>query len=743
MRDSKLGLQQKPIRIWILIISVAVVFKFSGGSKVAAEVAESVRVTANFGATQPLPPKGRIELHTSRPLLETEGRLAIVIGEMDVTSLCVVSGNDVIYTPKPFPLPLGQTSVIVYLVSAQNEWMEIARLPLLVEEPKVVPVTSRTSSESVSPPAGVAASTTVAPAPQTPKTPSPFQFIPSISVNVKSQSTALFFPDSSRPERLNFTDIAVQATLQGNYQNKEVSIQNQFDLAGSSVQNEALRFGQLGADAPQFDLSAYSMQYQLYRAKLRLGNVSFGSHRELINSFSSRGISLTVPITKRFDIGGAIMNGTSIVGYDNFFGMNRSRHRISSATLGVELLQKRPGGFRIELSALNGSLLPLNSFNQGLVSDAEKSKGASIRVVGSDTSQRLHFDGGFSRSRFTNPADPLLYQQRNVIPVKAVWRNARYLEVAYDLLRSYKLAKNKPLSLNLAYRHERVDPLYRSVAAFSQADHLNNQFDLAGTLGTINFASNYTRSNDNLNGIKSILQTLSRRSAFNIAAAATSLFGHESSSRWNPRLSYNFDRIHQYAAFVPINGDFVSSTQIPDQVSLGQGFAAEWQLSSKVRAGYRFNYSFQDNRQAGRERSDLLNENNAATVGLNLIKNLDLSFDLGAERASSFQQDTINNTFRVGTSVTWRMTSKMAWALNASTTGAGDRANTSHRRDADLDIQYTWRFLNTEKDRWRKMQGQFFVRYANRYGSSRDFLFGFNTLNKLQTFNAGLSFTFF
>jgi hypothetical protein len=489
MRYSKFRFHRKPMRLFILIISLAVVFTFRGGSKVTAAVDESVRINANFVANQPVSPKGRLELHTSRPLLETEGRLAVMIGDTDVTALCVISGNDVTYDPKALPLPTGETNVLVYLVSRENEWSEVARLPLLVEEPKVIPVTPGPSSGTLSPPSGVAAATTVGPATQTPKTPSPFQFIPNISLNVKSQSTALYFPDSTRPDRLNFTDIALQATFQGNYQNKVVSIQNQFDMAGSSVQNEALRFGQLGADAPQFDLSAYSMLYQLYGAKLRLGNVSFGSNRELINSFSSRGISLAIPITKRFDISGAIMNGTSVVGYDNFFGFSRSTHRISSATLGIEVLDKRPGGFRVELSGLNGSLLPLSSFNQGLVSDAEKSKGASIRVVGSDTSQRLHFDGGFSRSRFTNPSDPLLSQGTDIVPVKAVWRNARYLELSYDLLRGYKLAKNQSLSLNLAYHHERVDPLYRSVAAFNQADHLNNQFDLSGSLGSITFAS--------------------------------------------------------------------------------------------------------------------------------------------------------------------------------------------------------------------------------------------------------------
>ena len=729
------------------IICVAVVLLHNNDPALSAEPDELIHVNANFGANQPLQPRGRIELHTSRPLLESEGSFAIVVGDTDVTSLCVISGREIVYTPKPLPLPFGETSVIVYLVSAQNEWTEVSRLPLFVEEPKITPVhtTNGANGTAGSSPGVAAASSSAVAAPptQTSQSPSPFQFIPSVSVNAKAQSTALFFPQSSRPDRINFTDIAVQMNLQGNYQNHVVSIQNQFDFAGSSVENEALRFGQLGSQAPQFDLSAYTMQYQIYKSKLRLGNVSFGSNRHLINSFTSRGISLTVPITKRFDISGALMNGTSIVGYDNFFGLDRKRHRVYSATLGVEVFQKRPGGFRIEVSGLNGSLLPLSSFNQGLVSDAEKSKGGSIRLVGSDKSQRLRFDGGFSRSRFTNPGDPLLYQGRNVIPVRPVWRNARYLDLNYDLLRSYKLTEQHPLNLSVGYRHERVDPLYKSVVAFSQADHLNNQLDLTGTFGTINFAANYTRGNDNLNGIRSILQTASRRSAFNVSAAGASFWGQQSSSRWNPRISYSLDRLHQYGAFVPINGDFVSSTQIPDQASLNQSFSSDWQITSKIRAGYRFNYSFQDNRQAGRERSDLLNETNAVTIGLEVIKDLDLNLDIGADRASSFQQDSINNTFRVGTNITWRMTPSMAWALNASTTGSGDRANTSHRRDANLDVQYTWRFLNSEKNRWRKMQGQFFIRYANRYGSNRDLVFGFNTLNKLQTFNAGLNLTFF
>jgi hypothetical protein len=600
---------------------------------------QGLHVTANFSGQAPVPAGSVLELELSRPLLTDEGRLAVFIGDTDVTALCVIKERSVIYKPQVLPLPIGPTSVIIYLVSKPNLWTEVARLPLLVAEARPAEKTSvdgQNASAQLPHNASTGGSKK--------ETIHPFQFKPSVSVNIKSQSTALFFPASNKPDRLSFTDVAVQASLQGNYQQGGVSIQNQFDLAGSSVQNEALRFGELGKNAPQLDLSSYLMQYQFHQAKLSVGQVSFGSSRQLINGFSSRGLSLTIPINKRFDVSAAIMNGTSVVGFSNFFGLSRSKHQVMSGTLGIELIPERHGGLRIEVSGLKGSLLPLNSFNQGNVTDAEKSHGASIRVIGSDKSQRLRFEGGFARSSFTNPADPLLYQGRSVVAVRPVSRDARYLDFSYDLLRNYKLIEKRPFTLSFAYHHEKVDPLYRSVAASPQADRLNNQFDLTGSFGELIFAFDNTHAHDNLAGIRSILETLTHRSAFNLAAPAAFFFSRDAKpSKWLPRLAYTFDRVHQLAAFVPINGQF-SLSQLPNQISTNEGFSADWQFSSRVRLGYRFNYSFQDNRQLGRDRGDLLNEVNAVTFGLNPTRKLDLNFEVGTERASSFEQNTINST---------------------------------------------------------------------------------------------------
>src|SRR5947209_18702311 len=54
----------------------------------AAVQGEPLRVTANFSAQQAVTPTSQLELRTTRALNADEGRLAIFVGETDVTALC-------------------------------------------------------------------------------------------------------------------------------------------------------------------------------------------------------------------------------------------------------------------------------------------------------------------------------------------------------------------------------------------------------------------------------------------------------------------------------------------------------------------------------------------------------------------------------------------------------------------------------------------------------------------------------
>ncbi|PYS71935.1 MAG: hypothetical protein DMF69_08935, partial [Acidobacteria bacterium] len=435
---------------------------------------DTLSVTPAFNPTTPIKFDTPIELTLNRALKADEGLIAVMIGTSDVTSLFITNGTRLIYSPTLLPLPLGEQQIVVYLIGTDNAWRELNRIQIHVV--KEVPASNQTVTQqnetplvkvsAETPVDGATAipdngnATTSTPIQSTPSTAAPtdaiaetskptaspdqpgkgkfgfekWEWIPSLTLGIKSQPAQFNFPDSTRPtERATFADGTLQFSQRTEMNRGWFGAQTSFDFAGSSFQPEALRFGTLGKRAPQLDLSSYLIQLKLARAKVDIGHTSMGSSRHLISAFSSRGITVTLPITKRFDVSVGALNGTNVVGYGNFFGLARDKHQLQSVTLGVELLPARPGGLRLEFSGINSYIQALNNFSQGAVNDVERSRGGSVRLIATDKSGRLKFEGGFTRSQYRNPADPLLYQGTNTLAVPFLTRNARYAEVTIEV----------------------------------------------------------------------------------------------------------------------------------------------------------------------------------------------------------------------------------------------------------------------------------------------------------------------
>jgi hypothetical protein len=473
----------------------------------------------------------------------------------------------------------------------------------------------------------------------------------------------------------------------------------------------------------------------------------------LINAFSSRGVSASVPLGSHLDFSFAAMNGTSIVGWDNFIGLDRRKHQIVTGTIGLDFLRERPGGLRLEFATLSGSLLPLSHYNQGNINDAEQSRGLGVRFLASDRAQRFKLDGGITLSKFSNPRDPLLDQGNKTVDVREKTRNAHYVEIGYAMLKDIELTKTQKANLAFNYRHEQIDPLFRSVAAFVQPNKFQNQWEAVAGIGQISATYSHLRFNDNLDDIPSILKSLTRRNSLIIGAPLAAVFGDAAKpSPWLPRVGYTYDRLHQFGAFIPINADFnPSGAQVPDQIGINQSIMAEWQGPGRSRFGYRFNHSSQSNFGAKREDTKLYNMVNAFTLGLSPVTVLDLNLELSDENLNSLDingnkdKDRNDSTIRLGVNANWRMTSKMTFTgtvANALTGSVGDLSKTSRGRNTELDLQWSQRF-GLERAHLKKVQGQFFIRYANRFAKSRADLFLIHNLIKIQTFNTGMSFTFF
>src|SRR5262249_1917165 len=138
--------------------------------------------------------------------------------------------------------------------------------------------------------------------------------------------------------------------------------------------------------------------------------------------------------------------------------------------------------------------------------------------------------------------------------------------------------------------------------------------------------------------------------------------------------------------------------------------SSEWQVKT-YRFAYHFNHSLQDNRQKGRELADLSNFVNGFSVGLPALGRVDLTFDLNDESANNREKRRTDRTLRFVSNVNWRMTKQTLFTAAISTTGAGDLAGISHSRNLEADLQWSYKFL-LEKSHYRKLQGQFFIRYS-------------------------------
>ncbi len=693
----------------------------------AGNDAETISVNADFSGREVLPTEN-IALTFNREIKSNEGRVAVFIGDTDLTSLFVFNGQTAEYKPRFAPLPVGESVLTVYLVAPDGNWKTLAELPLKVKAEETAAV-ENTETQSQ---------------PETTTKKTSLEFTPNVSLNFKGQNQTLTFPRESAPERNPFTDLAGQGSFVLKVSRRGWNFGSQFDLAGSSFQQEALRFGELKEEAPQIDLSSFLIELSKGRFKVNFGHVSFGSNRHLINSFSSRGISVTIPAGKQNEISFAAMNGTSIVGFGNFPGITRRKHSLVSTTFAREFFEKRPAGLRVEFSVMRGSLLPLTNLNQGEVNDAEKSLGFGFKVIGSDTQQRLRWEFGITRSKFTNPPDPLLEQNQEVTPIREVWRTARYGEISFDFIRNAKIWSDRTLKLTGTFRHEEIEPLYRSIGVSTQADRHQNQFEVTATLGGMNFTYGNLRDRDNLNNLASILKTLNRRQNAIFAFPMNSFFTPSKPIKWLPQISYTYDFVHQFGAFLPVNGEFRDLSQVPDQKNFAHAFNAVWQFSEKFNIAYRYNRAFQDNRQPGREIADFRSAVNAFTVGTKPFKDLDLDFELSQERQKNFEQPRIDRTFRFGTKAVWRtpFLKNSVFNTNISTTLAGDTGNLNDARNLEFDVQWAYKFgFGTKK--YKKMEAQFFIRYANRYGDTFERVTFVNNFNKTQAFNFGLNFNVF
>ncbi len=665
----------------------------------ASEITVSPRWDAGgwLGRDQP------IELELSRAPEPGEGGIRVFLGTLDVTDLFRLEGSMLRSDPSVAPLPGGRHDLVVQLAASPESWQEIGRFPVAVLHPG--------GFERVN-------------------------VSPTVQVDGNGQVAEGHDPESNAPFRETFFDTTLRLGLRTEHGREGLTLTTEIETLGAARQQQALRFGEKGEDAPKLDLARYRVRMETPTFTVEAGHVFVGAQPQLIEGFSSRGLSAEWRPTDWLRFGAAGVNGTSIVGWDNFFGLSRSEHRVATASVGVELIPSRPGGFSLTGAYVDSSLLPLVGFNQGAVTDAETSNGWGVRLQASDPSRRFSVDAGFSESTFANPEDPFLSQGVDLVPVEEVTKDARYARATFQALRGLKLGESTDLDLSLGYRHERVDPLYRSPTAFARADFEANRYEATGSVGPVGFNGSFSEGRDNLDDVASILTTKTKDSDAGLSVPLSRLFSPAAASPWWPNLSLSYRQTHQYGLGVPVDAGF-SPSHVPDQFSKSSNASLDWQ-GARWRVGYRWSALDQDNRQPGRENADFLNRSHALSLGLSPAGSLDLGFEVALEEAESVERQSVDDTVRLSANARWQVGKGHSFDCTVSKTNVDNDETGSEREDLSGDATWSWR-LDLGRIASRPLGGRFFLRYANRQSFFFDPLFDLLDDRMLWTVTTGFN----
>lgn len=742
-----------------------------------------LKATANFQADEAIAPDAAIEISLNRALQSSE-KIAVTIGQMDVSGLFTQTENRFVYNAQLLPLPGGNSNLTVYLIEPNGSWNEIARLFLLVQSPesKVQSLTIKenrvetqtekqseeqskidekkkvkledaktsenktveTKTEENESGETKTEETDTETTAETTKKKRFFKFLPTFTIAMQAQPFQSNFPAESRPEkRAVFNDFDFTGSLKTEGKIGVLTGESSFDFAGSSFKEKTLQFGKLGEDASDVDLSSYLMNLQIGKAKFSLGHTSFGSNRHLVSGFSSRGLSVNIPINRRFDVTAGVLNGTSVLGFGNFFGVSKVRHQMQGATLGIEFFPQRPSAMRLEITGFNGYLQALNGVSESRVVDAERSRGLGLRFLTSDKSERFKLEFGYALSRFFNPQDSTLDPDGNAVPLPAALRSSHYAEASYHVLKDLKLTATKKLNLTFGFKYEFVEPLYKSLGASPAADKFSREYALDGSIGEITFQAARLRSNDNLRNVASILKSLTRAERFSVTLPLSALIGKsENPSPFLPRFAYSIDRTRNFGAGIPVGGGFeIDPATIPDLINTNQTFSSAWQFK-KLTFEYTYNRSYADNRQTEVERNDQLGWIHGLTVGVNPLKILSFNVGLTLDSQRNFELEQVNQTKTLNFGVNWQPFKNATLTTDFSQTLAGDAARTNRNRNINYNAQFAYNF-NIEKSRFKKFGTQLFVRFADTFARNQDFINDLNNRTQTKLITGGMTFNFF
>ena len=564
------------------------------------------------------------------------------------------------------------------------------------------------------------------------------------SVALDTQLDADYKGDAFKPEQSRFYVGNMQLSVGSQHTRKDLTLHTRANVVGVSKQENALQFSERGEQADKIDLSDYLVSVEKGKARFSAGHTSFGSNPLLVDNLANRGVHLGYQFNPVFDIAFTQQNGSAIVGWNNFFGQQNSQHRIAASTLGIEFFPNTPGKLRVEMSYVDAQVQAIDDFAVGQVSDVEKNQGWGLRIISQLWEGRVRFDGVFASSRFTNPNDNalLLDDEFELVSVKQTTEQAYQVDVDLDLIPQNQQG-NRLFTVSLNLGQDKIDALYRVIAAGPSADQKIDRLGLRGDLASGQWQYAFTGTENNVDRIPSILTSNTKSHSLNYNIDLVNAFQSETSELNNylPSLNVNLQKVHQKAMNKPDTerSDFNGDSHLPDQITKMLELSANWSFNTYT-IGYNLSYSNQDNRQIGRQQADFSLINHSINQNFQMFDSLTLNLDLG--RARNFDHENNTAFYNNNAALVMNYALSSDWRINLGTSLNKDYDNfglsTSNALTLNIGLDYQWSLNLYGRD----VPGQWYLRYAKQRNKSQDNVFAFNTFAQDWNFTSGISLTF-
>lgn len=510
------------------------------------------------------------------------------------------------------------------------------------------------------------------------------------------------------------------------------------NTVGHSHREKALQFAQRGAAAAKVDLADWRLALQREDGlAVEAGHLSAGTHPLLAQSFASRGLGLRGKFGAHTELSWHGLRSRPVVGWEDPLGLREADERLQVLALATELVGERPGALRAELSLLEGRRSAEPGFGEAAVTDAERSRGAGLRLLGASVSGNWRGELALARSRIDSPFDPLLAQGGELQAPAPATADASHAMLQWQALQQVMLGGHG-FDLTLELRHDRTEAAFRSLAAAPEPDRVASRAGLQAAWHGATAQLQLVRGHDNLARVASVLQT---RSDEHTLALALPLPAWGGLPQALPALVLNLKQAHQRAINTPaVEDSGIAATHRPDQRSSEQQADLNWTFGSTTLAWTLVNAHI-DNRQIGRERADFRRREQRLALQAAFGEAWRVGLRASVGRQHGIETGLVGRSTGGGLQIDWQAGERWTLAALLQHDRIRDSQGRNRSDDSAAQLQISHRFGVPGID--KPLSAQVFLRLGAQAQRQRDTVFGTAADWRSGWLDAGLSLSFF